>query len=314
MKTITPPNFVLILGAAKCATSSLYFYLNQHPDIYMSEPKEPLFFEKEYHKGIDYYWRKYFSGWNGENTVGEARHRNLYLPFVPPRIAESFPDAKLVVLLRNPTQRAYSHYLHMRAHGLEKMSFEEVLKLDMKRIEEEQSMDIIEIEKKYLKNLTSDGRNLYYRTYIDSGYYAEQIERYLQFFDKKQLFIIFLEDLKRNPQKVYSKLLQFVDDNLNLADVEIDFSIWNKGSNKNYEYLHRFLMKYPSLFKIMNSITPKHARFRNNMRKAVGNLIFRMKKEEKMNEDTRLWLVNHYREHNERLEELTGRDLSLWNK
>ena len=307
-------NNVFILGAAKCATSSLYFYLNQHPDIYMSEPKEPLFFEKEYHRGIEYYWETYFSGWNGECTVGEARHRNLYLPYVPPRIANSFPKAKLVVLLRNPTKRAYSHYLHRKAHGLEDLSFEDALKLDMKRIEEERSMSAEEIEKRYIQNITGDGMNLYYRTYIDTGYYAEQIERYLAYYDKEQLCIIYLEDLHRNPERVYTDLLQFIDSSLNQTDIEIDFSIWNKGSNKNYEYFLRFLEKHPPLLKAVKAVTPRNKGFRSGIRNFVGNLIYKMRNEEKMREDTRLWLVDHYKKHNERLEKLTGRNLSTWNK
>src|SRR5687768_11767835 len=91
------PNF-LILGAARSGTTTLHEYLPLHPDVYMSMPKEPLFFEAEYRRGLDYYWRTYFRGWRGQQLVGEARVANLLLPFVVDRIAESVPDAKLIVI------------------------------------------------------------------------------------------------------------------------------------------------------------------------------------------------------------------------
>jgi hypothetical protein len=90
------PNF-FILGAAKCGTSSLRGYLSRHPEVFMSDPKEPFFFEAEYEKGFDFYWRRYFSDWQGEPAIGEARHRNLFLPYVTKRIAASVPDAKLLM-------------------------------------------------------------------------------------------------------------------------------------------------------------------------------------------------------------------------
>jgi hypothetical protein len=75
------PTF-LILGGAKCGTSSIRYYMDQHPEVFFSTPKEPIFFEAEYERGLDFYWQKYFQGWNGECAVGEARVYNLYLPYV----------------------------------------------------------------------------------------------------------------------------------------------------------------------------------------------------------------------------------------
>jgi len=116
-----------ILGAAKCGTSSLYYYLDQHPEILMSTPKETLFFEKEYHQGVDYFRSKYFPNYNGETFLGEARHRNLYLPYIPDRLAKSFPDAKLIIMLRNPVDRAYSHYVHCKNRGIEALNFKDAI-------------------------------------------------------------------------------------------------------------------------------------------------------------------------------------------
>ncbi len=79
------PSF-FVLGAAKCGTTSLHDYLAQHSDICMSSPKEPFYFEAEQLRGAGWYRSRYFAHWRGEPIVGESRHRNLYLPWVPERI------------------------------------------------------------------------------------------------------------------------------------------------------------------------------------------------------------------------------------
>jgi hypothetical protein len=101
------PNF-FILGSAKCGSTTLYEHLGQHPDVFFSTPKEPIFFEAEYEKGFDYYWDTYFAAWDGQAAIGEARHRNLFLPYVAPRVHAACPDARLIVIVRNPVDRAYS--------------------------------------------------------------------------------------------------------------------------------------------------------------------------------------------------------------
>ena len=82
---------LFVLGAAKSATTALHDYLGQHPDIFMSDPKEPFYFEAEYGLGSAFYFQRYFSNWRGERIVGESRHRNLYLPYVPDRIYSTTP-------------------------------------------------------------------------------------------------------------------------------------------------------------------------------------------------------------------------------
>src|SRR5204862_1223537 len=108
------PSF-FVVGAAKSGTTSLHVYLDQHPDIFMSKPKEPFFFEAEYDRGPEYYYRRYFGGWNGQREVGESRHRNLYFPYIPARIHSYNPNARIIAVLRNPAERAISHWWHWYA-------------------------------------------------------------------------------------------------------------------------------------------------------------------------------------------------------
>ena len=121
---MTMPNF-LIIGAMKSGTTALYYYLEQHPEIYMSPVKEPNFFssqERENAAGavarIGNY-RDLFRGVSGETAIGEASHSYLYEPGAAAEIRRYAPEAKLIAILRNPIDRAYSHFLHMVRSGTE---------------------------------------------------------------------------------------------------------------------------------------------------------------------------------------------------
>lgn len=102
------PTF-LLLGAGKAGTTALPWYLGRHPDVLVSQPKEPNFFDTEYGRGLGYYWDTYYGAWNGKTAAGEARAINLLLPFVAERIRDCTPDARLIVTLRDPADRAFSH-------------------------------------------------------------------------------------------------------------------------------------------------------------------------------------------------------------
>jgi hypothetical protein len=202
------PNLFL-LGAAKSGTTWLHTFFDKIPDIAMSKPKEPFFLEAEYELGLEHYHRRYFSHWNGEPIIGDARHRNLYLPFVAKRIAALNPNAKLVICVRNPIERAYSHWWHWYARGIEDLDFEQAVQEDLARIEAgwsggtEHEMDV------YKATLDATGKGIY-RSYIDSGYYYQQIERYLIHFPQHQIKIILFDDLEHSPFTVSKELEAFL--------------------------------------------------------------------------------------------------------
>ncbi len=199
------PSF-FILGAAKCGTTSLHGYFGQHPDICVSKPKEPLYFESEYDRGASYYFNRYFSHWSGEPIAGEARHRNLYLPYIAERIFRYNPSARLIVCLRNPIERAVSHWWHWFSRKEEPLSLRHSIQQDWERIR---------AGPPYHTSLGDYALSLYpnprgfVRTYLDSGYYYEQIMRYLSLFPKEQLRVILFEDL-RDPAGVMTGLFEFV--------------------------------------------------------------------------------------------------------
>jgi hypothetical protein len=299
------PNF-FILGAMKCATTSLYAYLDQHPRVCFSDPKEPIFFEFEYSKGLKYYWDRYFSGWRGETAVGEARHRNLFLPYVPERIRESIPNPKFIAIVRNPIKRAYSHWLHNYRIGLETLPFEDAIWEDIKRIERGITFEGEEGAQLWANDLVVPrGKKgirttKEFRTYIDSGYYSQQLRLYRALFSPESIKIVFAEDLAQNPQHVVSELWSFLglDPGVQLEN--------NQRRNVSQSLTSITMRKYGRRVKIF-SLLPSRAK------KLGHRLIERLSTHPpSISPSVGQYLASHYYRHNRDLEKLTGRDLAIW--
>jgi len=293
------PSF-FILGAAKCGTTSLQGYLSRHPEVYMSDPKEPHFFEAEYEKGFDFYWQRYFSGWQGERAIGEARHRNLFLPFVAPRIAESVPDAKLLIILRNPVDRCYSHWWHWFSRGVESRSFDDALEADLKRIDAGIDFEGDEGARQWTRNFDhSVGRNEF-TCYVDSGYFSRQISRYMALFPAEQLKVLFLEDFKGGADEALSDVWPFLG-------VDPDFVLPpTSAKNQAGSLLNYRLSRFVKAIKV-SGLLPRRVKDRV---KRIANRVGT--KRPSLSPSTRRDLVEHYRPYNLELEKLTGRDLSHW--
>lgn len=302
---MSQPNF-FILGAMKCATTSLYTYLNQHPDVYFSDPKEPIFFEFEYARGLRYYSERYFAGWNGQTAVGEARHRNLYLPFVPERIKQSIPDPKLIVIVRNPIKRAYSHWFHNYRIGLETLQFEDAIWEDMKRIEKGITFEgeegaqlwasdlVVERGKKGIRTTRE------FRTYLDSGYYSHQIQRYMQLFPRKDIRIVFSEDLAQNAERVVSELWSFlgVDPSHKLADTQ--------RQNVAESLTSVQLKRYGRGLKVFKFLPLRVKKLGHKWIEQLSS------QPPSLSPSAENYLASHYYRHNRDLAKLTGRDLAIW--
>lgn len=296
------PTF-FILGAKKCGTSSLYCYLGQHPDVYFSVPKEPIFFEAEYHKGLEYYWNRYFSGWEGQGAVGEARQRNLYLPYVPERIKESIPNPRFIVIVRNPIERAYSEWLKNYISGREVLSFEDAIHEDLKRIERGVTFEGEEGARIWAQRLVPVvGKKGWFtsgfRTYMDGGYYYQQIQRYIKLFPREHLRIIFLEDLSQDPQQVFSNLWSFLGVNPECVQL-VDTSPQNVSPPLTVARIARNRYGAKLLELVPNRVLWLLKTFSGHS-PAISPHI-------------KKFLVSHYDEHNRNLERLTGRCLSHWN-
>jgi len=204
------PNF-LIIGTAKAGTTSLYEYLIKHPCIIPAIGKEIYFFDKEYSKGTNWY-KSFFptthqkpksNECNEKFITGEATPRYLFHPHAPRRVKELLPNVKLIVLLRNPVDRAYSHYQMEVRHGNEKLSFEEAIEAEQSRV----SDDMEKMEKD--ENFYSV--KFYRCSYLTRGIYVDQLKRWLEYFPREQFLILESEDLYQNTSDVYNQVLQFLE-------------------------------------------------------------------------------------------------------
>ena len=198
------PNFIII-GAAKAGTTSLCHYLTQHPRVYISEEKEPRFFSPEFYtRDTNGFLRSdarkeifslgeyqnLFESVTSEKAIGEATTEYLYYPKTPQRIKDRIPAAKLIAILRNPIERAFSAYCYQLRDGCETLSFEDAIAQSSIRA-------------------ASNWRPGW--LYTQSGYYQEQLKRYYDLFPKEQIQIHLFSDFMRDPNAVCQQIFDFLE-------------------------------------------------------------------------------------------------------
>jgi lipopolysaccharide transport system ATP-binding protein len=199
------PTFLLI-GAQRSGTTSLFHDLTRHPHVKGSRVKEVHFFDHEYQRGLDWY-RTFFPPVGGRRggvdvVVGEATPYYLFHPAVPQRVAETAPDIRLLVILRDPVDRAYSHYRKSVARRIERLSFEDALATEEGRLAGE--------ERRLLSEPGYRSFQHRHHSYVARGLYAEQLERWLLHFSREQLLILRAEDFFARPRDTYARTLDFL--------------------------------------------------------------------------------------------------------
>ena len=194
------PGF-LILGAQKAGTTALYAYLRWHPRITGPPWKEVSYFDRHYLRGRRWY-RGHFPLRAGGRLVGEASPGYLFHPLAPERVKTTVPDAKLVVLLRDPVERALSHYYHEVALGREPLSFEQAIEAESERTRGEEERLVR--EPGYFSHAWAD------YTYLARGRYAEQLERWFGVFPREQLLVVASNELAAEPGQTYARVLEFL--------------------------------------------------------------------------------------------------------
>ncbi|NEO53875.1 MAG: sulfotransferase domain-containing protein [Okeania sp. SIO3B5] len=196
------PDFIII-GVMKSGTTSLYNYLIQHPQIMAAKNKEVHFFDKNFHQGI-YWYKSHFPLYsNIKYVTGEGSPYYIFHPLVAQRIAKTIPQVKLIVVLRNPVNRAFSHYQRNAARGFENLSFEEAIDQEEERLKGERE--------KILNDERYKSRKHIFYSYLSRGRYVEQIQNWLHYFPQKQFLFIKSEDLFINTSEIYSQVLEFLD-------------------------------------------------------------------------------------------------------
>jgi len=203
------PDF-LVIGAQKAGTTALYSYLRDHPAIAGPPWKEVSFFDRHFWRGDAWYrgnfpnrlyLRRMRARTGAEPIVGEASPSYMFHPLAPQRVAELVPDARLIALVRNPVDRALSHYHHEVALEREPLSFEEALAQEDARLAGE-------LERMHDPRYFSHA--WWNFTYLARGRYAEQLERWLEIFPRERLLIVPSEDLLDRPGETYARILEFL--------------------------------------------------------------------------------------------------------
>ncbi len=205
------PNFI-IFGVSRSGTTSLYQYLVQHPNIEPCVIKEPRFFDMYFDRGLNWYKMNFpsrkqkfiFNKIKHKKLItGEASGAYLHNPHAPKRIYQLNPNMKLILLMRNPVDRAFSHYKRKVKNGSEKLSFEEV-------IDQEQSRIDGEMEK--MKSNSNYYSPIYHSlSYLNTGLYIKHLKNWLKYFPLKQILILENGELSHDPQMVYDQAIEFLD-------------------------------------------------------------------------------------------------------
>ncbi len=196
------PDF-LILGAQKAGTTALYAYLRRHPAITGPSWKEVSYFDRHYARGPSWYRGNFPNLLRARGElVGEASPSYLFHPLAPQRVKELLPGAGLVALVRNPVDRALSHYNHEVALGREPLSFEDALAAEEDRLQGEDAR--LRADPRYFSS------EWWSHTYKARGRYAEQLERWLEVFPREQLLIIPSEELLGEPERAHAQVLEFL--------------------------------------------------------------------------------------------------------
>lgn len=191
------PSF-LILGAQKCGTTTLYEHITGNKQVLASTMKEIHYFDNNFTKNLNWYHAHFPLDIYNDHITGEATPFYLFHPLVAQRVKKTFPDIKLIIILRNPVKRAFSQYQHNIRLLRENLSFEKAVKIENNRLQNETITEN--------KLLFSH----WYHSYRHMGQYIEQLEHWLKYFKKEQLFITSLEMFIKSPQNTMDEIFSFL--------------------------------------------------------------------------------------------------------
>ena len=286
---IAKPNLFLG-GVQKSGTTSLHYFLSKHPDIFIPKVPEELHFfdiDENYSKGIDWYL-SHFSECQKEKIVAQTSPLYIYNKEVPQRIKEFNPEAKFIFILRNPIDRAYSHYWNSVRYGYENLSFEEAIKREPERI-----------------SINSNYRRHY--SYVDRGRYAEQLSRFFELFPRENILVLLFDDLKKSYADIGNLCGNFLDiDPEQFVYSQAKQSVRNKAQVPRFNFLQQWIGKQYELQSKNKAMTiPLVVR-------AIEKINLKNIKYTPMKEDTKLKLLAELENEIISLQKMLDIDLQNW--
>lgn len=295
--TLRWPDF-FIVGAQRAGTTSLYTYLNGHPDIFMPEIKEPHFFARV-EQGREILLRsllskvvtsereylELFKKAEPGLVLGEASPFYLYDPDAPQRIKEKAPDARIIALLRDPIERAHSSYLVARLEGHESYPFDEAVRKDHARPRKGLGVSHL---------------------YVELGLYYEQVSRYLETFGPERVRVYLYDDIASNARHVVQDVCEFLG--VPFSDGGFFDPTQKHGGYKvPRNALVNVVMSHSRLRSLALALTPRPI-----LTFLRDRYLFVEPPKPSITPEARQFLLSIFREDVQRLETLIGRDLSSW--
>ena len=298
------PNF-FIIGAAKCGTTALFDYLSQHPNTWCPFDKEPAYFAADYPQlqGIKSYpdYLKLFADADDMNLVlGEASVIYLFSREAVPEIRRRYPDAKLIIMIRNPVDMVYSFHSQMMTTANEdEPDFEKAWRLQDERLQ---------------------GRAIWSRCVVPEflqygkmGRLSRFIEPVLRIFPRAQIKIIVFDDMKENPQGVFNDVVEY----LGLQPFDgVDFRVVNANRTHKSRLITGITTRLPKpgvrrlSARLKQVLGLEHVAFR----KLLARLNSREAPRKKLSAEFRRELVDYFADEVNELERITERDLSHWRR
>lgn len=279
------PDF-FVIGAQKAGTTSLYEYLRQHPQIYMSPIKEPSYFAPEQCPGgPEFTWESYlhlFAGAGTELALGEATATYLWSAAAPLRIAVRIPEARIVIILRNPIDRAFSQYLHMLTEGVTRRSFRAQISVSLRQPEM---------------------RFSHTWPFLELGLYHQQVARYLRQFPRSKVHICYYEEFARSPLRVMSELYAFLG-----VDPAYEPDVTHRYNEPRVPKAAAavYVLRKSGVWRALRAITPPR------QRAALRSAAVRSRDSLTIDPADHDFLAAYYHHDVEQLSCLLGRDLTPW--
>ncbi|MCS3628948.1 hypothetical protein GGP53_002827 [Salinibacter ruber] len=287
-KILLPDFFVC--GAPKAGATSLYRYLSAHPDIFMSSPKEPWFFQgDDYNRGLEWYSETWFSGYEGEEIVGEATPGYMGDEAACSRIARDLPSAKVIFLLRDPVERLWSEYWWRIQFGrlAPSTSFGEFVRRD------------------------DAETNAFGVGHITLGLYYQHLVRWEDAFGRDQMHVLLTEDLAGDRRSALNGLFRFLGVEERAADLE---NLHAHGATNHPKHVALYTAVQKVWTPIQKMLGSEVLEKTKSLRGKVKSLFFRSDSSgrQDMKGKDRAYLSDVYAEPNGKLANWLGRDLSHW--
>lgn len=249
----------------------------------MPPTKELHFFDHNWERGVDWY-QGHFAAADGEPAIGEATPSYLYEPDAPSRLASVVPDARLLAILRNPVDRAYSHYWRNYGEGRERLSFEAAIAAEPGRLATGQG-------------LRADAHRRRF-AYLDRGRYVDQLRRLCEHFPRDQIMVmIFEHDLRDAPERTYAAACRFLGVDDSFVAPGLDAAV-------NQPVAFRSVSLERTLYRLPSALRPLTKRVQRANRRPLSY--------PRLDQRTRAELLARFDSDNAALAEWLGRDLSVW--